>query len=101
MLPTMATIWAVFLILAAVYVRRARHPRQKPLASYLIFVLVFSASAFFMFGALTYLAGAAGWLSALDRPAGSVLFLVLVFAPALALARWQIRQPPRPSPPPD
>jgi len=101
MLPTLATIWVVFLLAAAIYVRHARHPRQKPLAAYLIFVLVFSATAFFMFGVLTYLAGAMGWLAVLDRPTGATLFLILVFAPALVLARWQISRPPRQAPPPD
>lgn len=101
MLPTMVTIWAIFLGLAALYVRRARHPQLKPLAAYLIFVMVFTVAAFVLFGVLTYLAEASGWLWVLDRPAGAALFLVLVFAPALALARWQIRRPPRQASPPD
>lgn len=101
MLAVFVTIWAIFLVLAALYVYRARHPEQKPLAAYLIFVTVFTAVAFLLFGTLVYLSEVAGWLGALDHPAGAVLFVILVFAPAIALARWQIRRPPRRMPPPE
>lgn len=46
-------------------------------------------------------ANALGLGELLERPVPALLFLVLVFVPALLLARWQTRKPPwREGPPP-
>ena len=92
----------VGLLVAAIpYVMRIRHPRQKPLAAYLIFVFVFAAVAAVLFRLLVWLAGMLGLGDALGDPGPALLFITLVFLPALVLATWQARKPPWRQAPPD
>jgi hypothetical protein len=92
----------VLLVAAIPYVARIRHARQKPFAAYLIFLTVFAASAAVLAGLLAWLAGRLGLSGALGNTGPAILFLLLVFLPALALATWQARKPPwRPHGPPD
>lgn len=88
-------LWAGFLVIAFFYTRRARHPKARPLAAYLIFVIVFTVSSFVLFGSLTFLLQALDQASALSDPMAAALFLVVVFVPAFLVARWQLRKPPR------
>lgn len=90
--------WILLLALFAPYVQRIRHPAQKPLAAYLIFVTIFTAASFIMFILWTYVVSAADWIGALERPLPILLFLIGIFLPAFLVARWQARKPPRPSP---
>jgi H+/Cl- antiporter ClcA len=85
---------AVLLAAAIPYVIRIRHPRQKPLAAYLIFVSVFVATAAVFFSLLARLAQQLGLGAALEEPGPILLFLVLVLLPALVLATWLARKPP-------
>lgn len=90
------------LAIAIPYVARIRHPRQQPLAAYLIFVSVFAASAVVLVSVLLWLAGKLGLTAVLGSPGPAVVFLALVFLPALALATWQAGKPPwRQQGPPD
>ncbi len=94
-------LWGVFLVLAIPYVARAKHPRAKPVAAYLLFVVVFSAATVVLFLALAWLAEAVGLANVLAGPAGMAVYLALVFVLAFLLARWQIRKPPLERPPPE
>ena len=87
-------IWLAFLGLAVPYVRRARHPDVKPLAAYMMFVILFSLVGALLFLALSWLALGSGRAPALAHPLGAMVFLALVFVPAFLLARWVIRRPP-------
>lgn len=82
------------LVLAIPFVSHIRHPAQKPMAAYLIFLFVFAAASFVLFNLLGWLAARAGLGPALGTPGPAVAFLVLVFLPALGLATWQARKPP-------
>ncbi|WP_420564763.1 hypothetical protein [Thalassobaculum sp.] len=93
-------LWLIFLVAAVFYVRRARHPDARPLAAYLIFILAFTASAFVAFVTVSMILVGLDRSDATAHPVGAALFLVLVFAPAFVIGRWQIRKPPRPSPEP-
>lgn len=93
-------LWLLFLVGAVFYVRRARHPEVKPVAAYLIFVIVFTAVSFVLFGAFAALLQLAGWAGVLATPIGAAVFLIAVFLPALLAARWQLRKPPMGSPRP-
>lgn len=95
-------IVGLIIFLAAVpYAARIRHPEQRPLAGYLIFVSVFAVVSIVLFGLLAAMADALGLTALLERPLSALAFLILVFAPALLLARWQARKPPwRQGPPP-
>jgi len=93
-------VWAVFLLAAAVYVARYRHRSQRPIAAFLIFVTLFSATAAVLYFLLIWLAAALGLIPALHSVVGAVLFLSLVFVPALLLARWQALKPRWWMPPP-
>ncbi len=88
-------LWAAFLVAAIFYTRRARHPGVRPLAAYLIFIIVFTVTSFAIFAASTALLQALGAAGALTDPAAAVLFLAAVFVPAFLVARWQLRRPPR------
>lgn len=90
-----SALWAIFLIAAVFYTRWARYPSARPLAAYLIFVTVFTVSAFFLFACLTVLLEALGQIAALTDPIVAVVFLLAVFLPAFLVARWQLRKPPR------
>ena len=91
----------LLLALAAPYVARIRHPEQKPLGAYLIFVSLFAVTAALLFAALATLAARLGMTAVLENPVAALLFIVLVFAPAIALATWQTRKPPLRRGPPD
>ncbi|HYQ71351.1 MAG TPA: hypothetical protein VET88_05420 [Gammaproteobacteria bacterium] len=93
----------VILLIAAIpYVACIRHASQKPLAAYLIFVSMFAASAAVIASVLAWLAGIVGLAAGLDATAPALLFLALIFLPALAIATWQARKPPwRQNGPPD
>mgnify|MGYP000041247158 FL=1 len=88
-------LWGLLMIAAAFYTQRARHPEAKPLAAYLIFITLFSAVTFFLFGSFTFLLEAAGWTGLLESWSGSLFFLATVFLPAFVIARWQLKKPPR------
>lgn len=91
------------LILAAAipYVARIRHPEQKPLAAYLIFVTVFILVAVLLFSLLGWLVTLYELGQTLSRPGPAMLFLIMVFLPAILLAGWLARKPPwRQGPPP-
>jgi hypothetical protein len=91
-------VWAVALVVAWPYVARIRHPASKPVAAYLIFVIVLSAAALVVFALLWELALALGIVRSLGSPLWAVPFLILVFLPAFLMASWQARKPPRRSP---
>ncbi len=84
----------VILILAIPFVATIRHPTQKPLAAYLIFLSVFLLSAMILFSLLAWLVSTLGMGPALADLGPAVLFLALVFVPAVLVASWQARQPP-------
>jgi len=94
MYVTALALWALFLIGAVFYTRRARNPNMRPLAAYLIFAAVFTLSAFVIFAAIVIVIEAFGWGEELDRPLAMAAFLVAVFVPAIFIARWQLRKPP-------
>jgi hypothetical protein len=87
-------VWLVFLVLAIPYVARARHPAATPLAAYLVFVGVLSLTAAALFWVLTAAVALLGFGAELATPLGAALFLLAVFAPAFAVARWQLRRNP-------
>ena len=96
-----AIIGVAILAVAAPYVARIRDPQQKPLAAYLIFVSAFVAASAVLFSLLARLASRLGQGAALAEPGAMLLFLALVFLPALVLATWLARKPPwRRGPPP-
>ncbi|MDT3706537.1 MAG: hypothetical protein ROZ09_06885 [Thiobacillus sp.] len=95
MTETMALIiWLVLLAFAFPYVRRARHPEVKPLAAFLLFVMLFSVVSGSLYFALLWIVLKMGWAAMLANALWALLFLVLVFAPAFLLARWMIKRPP-------
>ncbi len=90
------TIVLSLLLLAAAYpyVMRIRHPEQKPLAAYLIFVSVFIVAVMVLFSLFAHMASALGLGAVLNDLLPALIFLVLVFAPAVGLATWLTRKPP-------
>jgi hypothetical protein len=94
-------IVVVLLSAAVPYVARMRHPEQKPLAAYLIFLFAFIAGVAVLFNLLAWLAEFFGLGSLLDQPLITVLFLLLILLPPLVLATWLVRLPPRRQAPPD
>lgn len=98
---TSLIIGILILVAAIPYVGHIRHPEQKPLAAYLIFMSVFVVVAIMLFSLLGSLVLQLELSQMLDRPGPAVLFLVLVFLPAILLASWLARKPPwRQGPPP-
>src|SRR5574340_831863 len=93
-------VWLVLLAFAFPYVRRAKHPKVKPLAAFLLFAMLFSVVSGTLYFALLWLVLKAGWASVLANAFGALMFLALVFAPAFLFARWMIKRPPldRPAP---
>ncbi|MDT8405306.1 hypothetical protein [Sulfuriflexus sp.] len=91
----------IVLVTAIPYVARIRHPQQKPLAAYLIFVSVFIMATMLLFNLLAWLAISLELGNALGKPGPSLVFLALVLLPAIALATWLARKPPwrNPDPP--
>lgn len=94
-------VWLAVLLLALPYVRAVKHPASGLLAAWLIFALAFSVAAAVLFAVLSALAAATGTAGALDTSAGAAVFLLLVFLPAFALARWLAARPPARQPPLD
>lgn len=84
----------VILVAAIPYVSWVRNPAQRPVAAYLIFVTVFLAAGFVLFGVLSWVLWRLGLDDALNQPIPAVVFLLLVFVPAFALGTRQIRKPP-------
>lgn len=93
-------IWIAFFVLAIPLVRRIRHPEQRPFAAYLIFVSLFTLVAGILFALLSWLAVLLGLSQTLERLFPAIVFLLLVFAPALLVATWQARKPRWRKPPP-
>lgn len=87
-------IWLILLALAFPYVRRAKHPRVTSLAAFMLFVMLFSVVSGSLFFALSWIAAAAGWASALAKVWWAGVFLALIFVPAFLAARWLIKRPP-------
>ncbi|MGD8783361.1 MAG: hypothetical protein PVF28_07120 [Thioalkalispiraceae bacterium] len=82
------------LVISIPIVIRIRHPQQKPLAAYLIFITVFVLIAFFLFSLLMSFITNAGLETLLHQPLLIILFHVLVFIPALVVAIWLAAKPP-------
>lgn len=91
---TSMLIGIVILLAAIPYVARIRHPKQKALAAYFIFVSVFVASATLLFNLFAWLAYRLELGAELSRPAPALLFLALIVVPAIVLATWLARKPP-------
>ena len=89
------------LVVAVPYVSWVRNRAQRPLAAYLIFVTVFLASGLVLFGVLSWAIWRLGLDATLNRPVPALVFLLLVFVPAFALATWQARKPPSKASAPD
>ncbi len=90
--------WAGLLALAIPYVLYAKHPDQKPVAAISIFILIFSAIAFALYGAIVVILSAFDMAAVLRQPLAAVVFMLVIFLPAILVARWQIRKPPARSP---
>lgn len=93
---TALALWAAFLIAALFYTPRARNPRTRPLAAYLIFSAVFTMTSFVVFAVIIAVLGAVGQSHVLADPIAAAIFLFVVFVPALLVGRWQLRKPPHP-----
>ena len=91
-------IWALFLIGAIPYTRRIRHAEARPLAVYLMFVILFTGVSSGLFALFSLLLAAFELSSTLVEPIGAAIFLILVFVPAFIVARWLARRPPRRAP---
>ena len=93
---------AVLILVAAVpYVSWVRNPAQKAIAAYLIFVTVFLTSGLVLFGVLSWVLWRLGLDAALNRPLPALVFLILVFVPAIAIGTWLVRKPAAKSRQPD
>jgi ABC-type xylose transport system permease subunit len=92
---------ALLLAAAIPYTRRIRHPQQKPLAAYLIFVSAFAVTAAVIFNLVVLLASVVKLGLAHGGILPSLLFFVLVFVPAAYVATRLASLPPwRAEPPP-
>lgn len=87
-------VWIALLVAAMPYVNRIRHPDQKPVAAYLIFVFMFLIVSAVLYGVLGWLASALGLALLFGEVMGTVTFLALIFIPAFLMARWLARKPP-------
>ncbi len=93
--PFLIGAWLALLATAYPYVQRIRHREAKPLAAYIVFVIVFSlAASVFFWASSTAIAFGFG-PNALNRPPAAIACLILTFAPAVAAARWIVRRPAR------
>lgn len=91
-------IWIGLIVMAIPYVRHARHPDTKPLAAYLIFVMTFSVTSGVLFWGALWIARWIGAGNLLDASGALVALLAIVFIIAFAVARWQLRLPPKKAP---
>jgi len=91
-----AVVLAALVLLAAAYpyVQRAKHADARTLAAYFIFVSVFALAAAALYMVVAGVVVAAQLDAALENPAGALLFLIAIFAPAFLVARWQLKRPP-------
>lgn len=87
-------IWIVVLIAVVPYVNRIRHPDQKPLAAYLIFLFSFIIASSVLYAILAWLVAALNLTRLFGDVMATATFLVLVFVPAFLIARWLTRKPP-------
>lgn len=87
--------WLAFLLLAIPYALKARHPETKAVAAWTIFVLSFTVIAATIYAVLIIVAASTGIGHWIQTAAGALAFLFLIFAPALILATYIIRRPPR------
>jgi len=71
-----------------------RHPRQRPLAAWLIFTSALIGVAAVLFSALVAIAMQVLPPGAAESGATALIVLVLALAPALAAAGWLVRRPP-------
>lgn len=102
----LSIVIGVLILLAAMpYIARIRHPEQKPLAAYLIFITVFIISATVLFNLFVWLLFKLDLGNTLSAPVPALLFLAVVLIPAIIIARWLARKPPwqpnGPGKPPD
>ena len=88
-------IVGIVILLAAIpYVLHIRHPQQKTLAAYFIFLSLFVIVSMVLNTLLLWLASKLDLLVELHEPVPAVIFLILNFLPAFLIARWQARKPP-------
>jgi len=91
--------WLVILLLAIPFVSWTRHPQTKPLAAYLIFITILSVAGWITYGVLSALmAGVADTRSETYSALQLTVFGASLVA-GILLGVWQIRKPPRKSPP--
>lgn len=91
---TGVVVWLVLMIAAVPYVRRIRHPDQRPLAAWLIFVSVFGLALLVLSSLLGWLLGLLRMENLLADPFAVIFLVLLVCVPAFLLAHWQARKPP-------
>lgn len=86
--------WLMLLAVAVPFVARIRHPDQKPLAAYLIFVTVFGVAAIVLFSMLGWFAILLGFGAVLENTGPALVLTALALLPAVLLAIWQTGKPP-------
>ena len=91
-------IWIALMILTWFYVQRHKRADVKPVAAYMIFMVVLSTVAIVLFVGLSYLADLAGLKPFVDQPVGAALLLLAVFVPAFLAAHYQLHFKPMKSP---
>lgn len=87
-------IGVALLVAAIPYVARIRHPRQKPLAAYLIFVSLLVLGVAVFFNLLTWVVRIMGLETLLGNTGPALVFIAICFLPAIVLATWFARKPP-------
>lgn len=93
--PWIAVVLFVLVLVASwFYVGQARHPDQKPVAAYLIFVVAFSVTIAVVYGLLFTLIASIGAVGNLSLAIAVALGAVAAFL----IGRSLIRRPPRPTP---
>lgn len=93
-----AMAWAAaLLVLAACWPlsQRWRHADQRPLAAYLVFASATILVAAAVFWGLVSLAGLLLPEPAGDSTVARIVVPILSFVPALIVARWLVRRPPK------
>ena len=75
------------MILAWFYVQRNKQPEAKPVAAYMIFMVVLSTAAVLLFVVFSYLLALIGLMPLIDQALGAVLFLAVIFGAALRIAK--------------
>jgi len=90
-------VWLFLLAAAYPYVQRIRHREAKPLASYIVFVIVFCVTSSFLFWVGSAFVAHGFGREALNWPPVAAAIFTLTFAPGVFIARWAIKRPPRES----